>query len=99
MSNNAKEKAFLEKCLTLSLPQDFSQTVYLFLSSNIITPEGFYQIFKETNYDNEIVFNKLEIMLNNQLLMIDKEDEEIGFDDTCFLILNPKYDPMLLVRE
>ena len=97
MSNNEKEKTFLEKCLTLSLPQDFSQTVYLFLSSSVITPEGFYQIFKETNYDNEMVFNNLEIMLNNQLLMIDKEDEEIRFDDNCFLSLNTTYDPSILI--
>lgn len=95
-SEEEKEKAFLKKGLELGLPLDFCQTVYSFLLSAIITPDGFYQIFNKI-YSKNIVFEYLETMVNQELLVIDEEDLEIGLDDTCFLNLNVLYDPSIKV--
>lgn len=93
-----KEKDFLKHALKLDLPFDFCQTVYSFLLSSFITPEGFYQVFSNT-YSNNTVFEYLEKMVKNDLLIIDKQDLELGFDDTSFLALTSKYDPSILVDD
>lgn len=89
-----KENAFLKEAVSLNLPFDFCQTVYSFLLSSFITPEGFYQVFSNV-YSNDTVFEYLEKMVKNDLLIIDEQDTELGFDDTSFLTLHSKYDPNL----
>ncbi|WP_249962144.1 hypothetical protein [Histophilus somni] len=89
-----KENAFLKEAVSLNLPFDFCQTVYSFLLSSFITPEGFYKVFSNV-YSNDTVFEYLEKMVKNDLLIIDEQDTELGFDDTSFLTLHSKYDPNL----
>ncbi|NBI13695.1 hypothetical protein GVX81_08770 [[Haemophilus] felis] len=93
-----KENAFLKKAVSLNLPFDFCQTVYSFLLSSFITPEGFYQVFSNV-YSNDTVFEYLEKMVKNDLLIIDEQDTELGFDDTSFLTLHSEYDPNLSKEE
>ncbi|MBF0786145.1 hypothetical protein E4T80_11810 [Muribacter muris] len=92
----SKEKNFLKKAAELGLPFDFCQTVYTFLLSTYITPEGFHSIFSNM-YSSDTVFEYLERMVEHNLLIIDEQDSELGFDDTSFLTLNIEYDPSILV--
>ncbi|HDR1236508.1 hypothetical protein CBE90_04670 [Pasteurella multocida] len=96
MSN--KLVAFFRKCKELNLPVDLCAFAYMELRNNSYTAEVFYSFFKDI-YSEDEIFDYLKLMIENNLL-IAFDDDNLGFDDTCFLALNIAYDPNInLAKE